>query len=414
MASTNGQTKPQPIAPVERPQQVDAVLELIQTSSFIQATAARDTFKVSGKNLTAAVLDTGLRTTHVDFAGKVVAQRNFTADNGGDVNNANDGNGHGTNVGGIIVANKINVGIAPGANIVPLKVLTNGGGGSFSAVKDALQWVLDNHVAHKISVVNLSLGDSGNYISDDSFATDDVRKLVQKLSAKRVAVVIAAGNDFFPHASKQGMGYPGIIREAVSVGAVYDANEGAFSYNSGAKAFSSGPGRITPFSQRLHETVNRACRTDIFAPGAPVTSSGIDSDTAFSIQHGTSQASPVTSGVILLLQEYYQRVAKSLATKYPATFKAPFLPSVSLLTQCLREGGVVIKDGDDEDDNVTNTGLSFIRLDALLALRRMSRYFRRYLLLPHDAQQTADPNTNELIEQPTQLGALEVYLTESD
>lgn len=407
MASTNGQIQPQPIVPVERPQQVDAVLELIQVSSFIQATAARTTYNVNGKNLTAAVLDTGLRTTHVDFVGKVVAQRNFTADNGGNVNNASDGHGHGTNVGGIIVANKINIGIAPGANIVPLKVLTNGGGGSFTAVKDALQWVLDNHVTHKISVVNLSLGDSGNYISDDSFAADAVRKLVQKLSDKRVAVVIAAGNSFFNHASQQGMGYPGIIREAVSVGAVYDANEGAFAYASGAKAFSTGAGRITPFSQRLHESKSATCRTDIFAPGAPVTSSGISSDTGFSVQHGTSQASPVTAGVILLLQEYYQRVAKSLALKYPATFKAPFLPPVSLLVQCLREGGVIIKDGDDEDDNVTNTGLSFIRLDALLALRRMSRYFRRYLLLPHDAQQTANPSTSELVEEPTQLMAME-------
>lgn len=383
------------------------MLELIQTSSFIQATTARDTYKVNGKNLTAAVLDTGLRTTHVDFAGKVAAQRNFTADNGGDVNNASDGNGHGTNIGGIIVANKINTGIAPGAKIVPLKVLTNGGGCLFTSVRDALQWVLDNHIAHKISVVNLSLGDSGNYVNDDSFAADNVRKLVQKLAAKRVAVVIAAGNGFFNHASAPGMGFPGIIREAVSVGAVYDASEGAFSYGSGAKAFSTGPGRITPFSQRLHESRSATCRTDIFAPGAPMTSSGIGSDTAFSIQHGTSQASPVTSGVILLLQEYYQRVAKSLSPKYPATFKAPFLPSVSLLVQCLREGGVVIKDGDDEDDNVTNTGLSFIRLDALLALRRMSRYFRRYLLLPHDAQQMADPSTRELVEEPTQLMAME-------
>ncbi|MGF7216570.1 subtilisin family serine protease [Spirosoma lacussanchae] len=396
MNPLNGQ--PQPIAPVERPQQVDVMLELIQTSSFIQATTARSSFNVSGKNLTAAVLDTGLRTTHVDFAGKVVAQRNFTADNGGNVNNASDGNGHGTNVGGIIVANKINIGIAPGANIVPLKVLSNTGGGSFTAVRDALQWVLDNHVAHKISVVNLSLGDSGNYPNDDAFAADSVRDLIKKLSAKRVAVVIAAGNDFFKHNSKQGMGYPGICREAISVGAVYDANEGAFSYLSGAKAFSTGPGRLTPFTQRLHETSHAACRTDIFAPGAPITSSGITSDTAFSIQHGTSQASPVTAGVVLLLQEYYQRVAKTLAARYPATFKAPFLPSVPLLVQCLREGGVAIKDGDDEDDNVVNTGLTYIRLDALLALRRMSRYFRRYLLLPFNEQQTANPKTEMLVE----------------
>lgn len=407
MNPTNGQIQPQPIVPVERPKQVDVLLELVQTSAYIQAGTARTTFNVSGKGLTAAVLDTGLRTTHVDFAGKVVAQRNFTADNGGNVNNANDGNGHGTNVSGIIVANKINTGIAPGANIVPLKVLRNNGSGSFTSVEQALQWVLDNHAAHKISVVNLSLGDSGNYPNDDAFAANNVRKLVQKLAAKRVAVVIAAGNDFFSHSSEQGMGFPGIIREAVSVGAIYDANEGAFSYNSGAKAFSSTAGQITPFSQRLHETKSATCRTDIFAPGAPITSSGIGSDNGFSVQHGTSQASPVTSGVILLLQEYYQRVAKSLAPKYPATFKAPFLPSVALLVQCLREGGVSIKDGDDENDNVTNTGLTFVRLDALLALRRMNRYFRRYLLLPSEEQQQADPSTETLVEAKTEEPALQ-------
>lgn len=398
MNPTNGQTQPLPIAPVERPQQVDVMLELVQVNAFIQAPLARTTFKVTGKGLTAAVLDTGLRTTHVDFADKVLAQRNFTTDNGGNVNNASDGNGHGTNVSGIIVANKINTGIAPGANIVPLKVLSNSGNGSFAAVEQALQWVLDNHTTHKISVVNVSLGDSGNYTTDDAFAANNVRRLVQKLAAKRVAVVIAAGNDFFSHNSQQGMGFPGIIREAVSVGAVYDANEGGFTYASGAKAFSTTAGQITPFSQRLHPNTNAICRTDIFAPGAPVTSSGIASDTAFSVQHGTSQASPVTAGVILLLQEYYQRVAKSLSHKYPFTFRAPFLPSVSLLVQCLREGGVVIVDGDDENDNVTNTGLKFVRLDALLALRRMSRYFRRYLLLPFDAQQEEDPSTEMIVE----------------
>ena len=68
-----------------------------------------------------------------------------------------------------------------------------------------------------------------------------------------------------------------------------DDDVGGFTYQSGAKANSTGPDRITPFSQRLHESVDAACRTDIFAPGAPIQSSGIANDNAESLQHGTSQ-----------------------------------------------------------------------------------------------------------------------------
>jgi subtilisin family serine protease len=178
--------------------------------------------------------------------------------------------------------------------------------------------------------------------------------------------VIAAGNDYFRHGSRQGMGYPSILREAVSVGAVYDANEGSFSYGDGAVARSTGPDRITPFSQRLHPEVNPNTRTDIFAPGAPVTSTGIQNDHGESVQHGTSQATPVTAGVILLMQEFYHRTTGQL-------------PVVDDLVTWLRNGGVVITDGDDEDDNVAHTNLKFFRLDALSALEAVRRHLQHEL-----------------------------------
>ena len=52
---------------------------------------------------------------------------------------------------------------------------------------------------------------------------DEIRKLIQELRVNRVAVVIAAGNHYFQHNSQQGMAYPAIVRECISVGAVYDA-----------------------------------------------------------------------------------------------------------------------------------------------------------------------------------------------
>lgn len=350
-----------PIEPVEPPQPVDdaEVPFLPEVTDFLWVDQARGAFKVNGAGMTVAVLDTGLNPAHIDFAGRILAQVNFTNDNGGDKNNANDGNGHGTNVGGIITAGGNHTGMAPGANIIPIKVLTNQGGGDFRWIDQALQWVIDNQEAHNITAVCMSLGDGGNYTSDTfavwEFLRNSVRRKIQTLKAKRVAVVIAAGNDFYSHKSKQGMGFPAIIRECVSVGAVYDADGGGYSYGSGARSLVTKRGQITPFSQRLHNSVNKDTHTDIFAPGAPVTASGIGSPTASSTQHGTSQATPVVTGLILLLQEFYHRWQHEL-------------PTVDQLIAWLQSGGVPIYDGDDENDNVEHTHLTYTRADALSAL----------------------------------------------
>ncbi|MEJ2211564.1 MAG: S8 family serine peptidase [Anaerolineae bacterium] len=354
---------PREIKPVEPPAaQLDApqVPFLVEVDQFVRAHQARNLFKVTGEGLCAAVLDTGLNTEHVDFAGRIAAVRNFTTDHGGDPDDASDGNGHGTNVAGIVLADGDHVGMAPGARLAALKVLTDSGGGSFQWVIQALDWVLDNREAHDISAVCMSLGDGGNYVDDEPFAGDALEQRIEALRRARVAVVVAAGNDYFDHGSKQGMGYPAIIRHTVSVGAVYDADEGGFRYGGGAQAFSTRAGQITPFSQRLHQSVNRATRTEIFAPGAPVTSAGMNGPHGESIQHGTSQATPVTVGILLLMQEFYRRYAGEL-------------PTIQDLITWLRRGGVPIQDGDDEDDNVLHTNLTFLRIDAVQALTAVHR-----------------------------------------
>jgi hypothetical protein len=122
-------------------------------------------------------------------------------------------------------------------------------------------------------------------------------------------------------------------------------------------------------SQRLHQTVNPKTRTEIFAPGAPVTSSGINGPHGESIQQGTSQATSVTVGIILHLQEFYQRHAGQL-------------PTVDQPTNWLRRGGVPIRDGDDEDDNVQFTNLTFLRIDAVRALNACYRELVRLKLDP--------------------------------
>ncbi len=376
MSDNNDETMMDGIIPVEPPEQYDEPEFSFdpEVDRFLWVEQARKSFQVSGDGLTVAVLDTGLNLQHVDFKDRIPAQVNFTNENGGDSDDATDGQGHGTNVGGIILAGGPDqggdhTGIAPFAKIIPIKVLTNSGGGSWNMIRNGLQWVIDNRETHNITVVCMSLGDGSNEVTERSMIGPrrEIQQHIQTLTKDKVAVCIAAGNDYFRHNSKQGMSFPAIVRECISVGAVYDADEGPFSYSGGAKAFSSKEGRITPFSQRLHVSTSRANATSIFAPGAPITSSGINGSRGESTQSGTSQATPVVCGLILLMQEFYHRMTGEM-------------PEVALLARLLRFGGVTINDGDDEDDNVEHSNKNYRRVDALSALDAVRRHLQRQRL----------------------------------
>ena len=321
-------------ARVERPRHSETPLfgtKLAELDRLVRAAEARRQFNVDGGGLTVAVLDTGLRSSHVDFEGRVVAQRNFTADNGGQRGNAGDGHGHGTDVTGIIAAGKDRIGIAPRANIVPLKVLDERGGGSFAAVDDALQWVIENRSRHDISAVCMAFRDGGNYAADAAFEGDAIGSRIRALHDLRVAVCVGAGNEGFRHHSAPGMGYPAISRETVSVGAVDAGNAGRF------------------------------------APGAPVTSSGIAGDRSETTQRGTSQATPLVTGVVLLMQAYYRRITGEL-------------PPVEDLVAWLRASGTMIHHDERDHDNVAHAGLELRRVDAPAALHAVYRHLQMRML----------------------------------
>jgi subtilisin family serine protease len=330
-----------------------------EINNVIGTERARSAFEVDGRGLTVAIFDTGLRSDHECFAGRAIQGINLSGEGAED--DTNDIEGHGTNVTGLIAGKGVRAkdpreGIAIGANVLPVKVFP----GNFETIRRGLEWVRANHQMHNITVVNLSLGAPGtNLVTDEGLgesgaSVNALQAVIRELTLKKVAVIFAAGNDYFK-SQTEGMAFPAIFRECISVGAVYDAAMGARAYVSGAKANKTRTDQVTPFTQRLSELTNRQCFTTIFAPGAEATSAGHTAKDATSSQDGTSQAAPTTAGVVLLIQQFVLRQSGQL-------------PSVQFLKDCLRASAHMIMDGDDEDDNVENTNRQYPRLDAFKAL----------------------------------------------
>ncbi|MEZ5667270.1 MAG: S8 family serine peptidase [Alphaproteobacteria bacterium] len=301
---------------------------------------------IDGSGFASVILDTGIDLKHAFFGpdsdGNGIADRIvYQYDFGNGDSNASDVNGHGSNVASIVGSQDgTYTGVAPGVDIIALKVFQDSGAGYFSYIENALRWVVNNAVAYNIVSVNMSLGDSGNYQTPvQLYGIADEMAALANLG---VVVVSASGNNFYGFNSVQGVSYPAADPNSLSIGAVYDGNTGGWSYGSGAVAYSSGSGYITPFSQR-DDTL-----TTVFAPGAPITGAGPTGGLV--TMHGTSQAAPHVTGVVALAQDLaMQELGRKL--------------TVTEFESLIKSTGTTIVDGDNENDNVVNTGLSFPLVD---------------------------------------------------
>jgi serine protease AprX len=117
---------------------------------------------VTGRGVAVAIVDSGIA-PHAALANKVVAAVSFVPGDPG----TNDEFGHGTHIAGIVagsgapaarVTRAYAGGVAPGANLVNVRVLDEMGGGYTSSVIAGLDWVIANRARYGIRIVNLSLG----------------------------------------------------------------------------------------------------------------------------------------------------------------------------------------------------------------------------------------------------------------
>ena len=132
------------------------------------------------------ILDTGIDLDHPDL--NVDAGRGHnTFTNGKDSKSLDDGNGHGTHTAGTIAAidnNEGVIGVAAGATVIPVKVLSAQGSGSYSGVIEGIDYVGAN--GSNGDVANMSLGGPASQALDNA---------VIAASNQGIKFCVAAGND---------------------------------------------------------------------------------------------------------------------------------------------------------------------------------------------------------------------------
>jgi subtilisin family serine protease len=249
----------------------------------------------TGRGVTVAVLDTGIDNQHPDLRHAITDEQCFCSGccpNGtsrqSGAGSANDDNGHGTNVAGIIAsAGRVApVGVSPDAGLVAIRVL-GPSGGSTSTIVTALEYVL---ARPHIRVVNMSLGGGGPFttVCDNADAsTLAFGTAIARLRAQGTLTVVASGNEGF----STGVASPACTNAALAVGAVYDNNVGSIAWNTCPDATTASD-QVTCFS-------NSSPLVELLAPGALTTSSGPGGGTL--TEGGTSQATPHVAGAAAVL-----------------------------------------------------------------------------------------------------------------
>jgi len=268
---------------------------------------------LTGNAESVCVIDSGIDTDHTDLQNNILAQHCFCnndpkdppngccPNNLNESTNAEDDNGHGTHVSGIIASNNnVYKGVAPGAKIVAVKVLDSVGSGWSTDVVEAIDWCTNISGVYNISVISMSLG-SGTFNSycDTNGATNILyRSRINSAYAKNISIVISTGND----GKTTNISAPACIKNATPVGAVFKTNYarqppvGIWSA-SGCSNQPASKDQITCFTNRGLTFPNI-----LLAPGCVITSTARGGGTT--TDSGTSQAAPVVSGAIAVLREF--------------------------------------------------------------------------------------------------------------
>lgn len=216
-------------------------------------------YNTTGSTVDAYIFDTGVRSDHAEFGGRVTGGFSAIAAEP----TPEDGNGHGTHVAGTVGGTTY--GVAKSVNIIPVKVLSATGSGTNAGVIAGLDWAAQHHTTRP-AVGNMSLGGGISTALDDA---------VRRCVTDGIVMAVAAGNSNLDASTAS----PARVQQAITVGSTTSAD---------AKSSFSNFGSIV----------------DIHAPGSLITSAWFTSSTALNTISGTSMATPHVAGAAALYLEY--------------------------------------------------------------------------------------------------------------
>lgn len=269
-----------------------------------------------GRDVTVAILDSGIDLANPDFAGRVVAQQCFcdnfslgccpnrlTVQSGPGA--AQDDNNHGTHVAGIVGGSGQSGprGLAPAVKFVAVKVLDSSNSfASTTQIYRALEWIRDERP--DVRVINMSLGTAVLFEDEEcqtSAAAIGFQDVLAPLRARGVVIVASTGNNGDPSR----MQFPACVQSVLSVGATYDVS-GSHEYF-GCKDGNGSRDQIACFS-------NASAGLDLLAPGAVIRSTRRGGGSATMV--GTSMAVPhVTGALALMMQASYNMLPADQAER---------------------------------------------------------------------------------------------------
>jgi serine protease AprX len=288
---------------------------------------------LTGSGIGVALIDSGvnghpdlLTTGFLPFS-RVVYNQSFVA---GDSSTA-DAYGHGTHIAGLIAGDGLSStgfifsqtfkGIAPGANIVNLRVLDANGSGTDSQVIAAIGQAISLKSKYNIKVINLSLG-RGVF---ESYKLDPLCQAVERAWKSGIVVVVAAGNNgrYLPTGGYATVTSPGNDPYALTVGAMKPMGTPERADDLIASYSSKGP-----------TLIDHVVKPDLVAPGNLLVSTETSNTTLFNTEpaNRVPYSAYIYGGPSSASKFYFELSGTSMATGVVSGAVADLLQARPLMT----------------------------------------------------------------------------------